>query len=274
MALFTFNFESKYLRGNTELTVILPDRARTVDSAVFYQSDKRYKVLWLLHGTFGDNTDWVRKSMIEQYASELDLIVVMPNSMNSEYQDWPLSMKGYAPRTFFFDELMPMVHAWLPASDKREDNFIAGLSMGGDGALKYALMYPQRFAAVASLSAEPCEWDGVATEDASPETMRKLHLWPGAIQNAGGLQNYLKGPENLWRTLFESGQHVDLPRMYFSCGTKDHGYSNYTAFKAKAMETNLGATFEEFPGYEHEWRVWDLAIQSALRFFRLSTTEA
>ena len=81
MALVTMNFESQYLMVNHEISVILPDKPREQSPADFYGSGKKYPVLWLLHGTFGDHSDWLRKSMIELYACENDLIVVMPLSL-------------------------------------------------------------------------------------------------------------------------------------------------------------------------------------------------
>ena len=61
MSVLTYNFESQYLNNNHEITVILPDRKREISPKDFYLSGKKYKVLWLLHGTFGDHTDWLRK---------------------------------------------------------------------------------------------------------------------------------------------------------------------------------------------------------------------
>ena len=84
MALVTMNFESEYLYSNHEISIILPDKPRSLTAKEFYSSGKKYKVLWLLHGTFGDHSDWLRKSNIELYACEKDLIVVMPSALNSK----------------------------------------------------------------------------------------------------------------------------------------------------------------------------------------------
>ena len=65
MAHLVMNFESSYLHGNTEISVILPDKPREVSPKEFYGSEKAYPVLWLFHGSFGDHTDWVRRSNIE-----------------------------------------------------------------------------------------------------------------------------------------------------------------------------------------------------------------
>ena len=152
MSLVTFNFESQYLGNNHTVGIILPDKPRSQTPAEFYGNGKKYKVLWLLHGTFGDYSDWLRKSMIELYACENDLIVVMPSALNSNYANWPSFGTGFNMYDYIFEELMPLVYNWFPASDKREDNYIAGLSMGGTGASKYAINFPQYFAGAIILS--------------------------------------------------------------------------------------------------------------------------
>ena len=102
MAYLNLNINSKYLGGNTDISIILPDRPFLADPAKFYKSKKKYKVLWLLHGTFGDHSDWIRKSMIELYACEKDLIVVMPSGLNTVYENWPEFGTGYNMWDYFF----------------------------------------------------------------------------------------------------------------------------------------------------------------------------
>ena len=70
------DFESEYMGSNQDVYIIVPDKPRDKTPAEFYGSKEKYKVLWLLHGTFGDQTDWVRKSNIELYAEEKNLAVV------------------------------------------------------------------------------------------------------------------------------------------------------------------------------------------------------
>ena len=76
MALLTLNFESEFLKGNTEIHVIMPDREQELDAKKFYTSGKLYPVLWLLHGGGGDYSDWIRKTKLELYACENELVVV------------------------------------------------------------------------------------------------------------------------------------------------------------------------------------------------------
>jgi S-formylglutathione hydrolase FrmB len=263
MSLATLNFESVYLNGSTEISVILPDKPRGVDSGTFYKEQAKYKVLWLLHGSFGDNTDWVRKTLIEQYACEKEMAVVMPSALNSSYVNWNGFMKGYAMRDYFFRELLPMVYAWFPVSEKREDSFIAGLSMGGNGALLYALDHPEKFAAAAVFSTAPV--------DLGHKRAGKENEWNATVKNrvanVGGFEQYFASEDNTWKRLFEMKDPAALPRMYYACGTQDNCYREFLDFQAEAEKRNLPIQFESFEGYAHEWRFWDLVIQKALMFF-------
>ena len=192
MSLMHINFESQYLANNHEVAVILPDKPRAMTPETFYRSGKKYRVLWLLHGTYGDQTDWVRKSNIELYAEEKNLVVVMPPALNSNYSNWNDTMMGFRMYDYLTEELMPMVYGWLPVSDRREDNFIAGLSMGGRGTIKYAVNHPERFAAAAVLSAAPVDMEDMREGhpnfllDTANPRMRNT------LRNAGGLDEIIE----------------------------------------------------------------------------------
>lgn len=271
MSLVTVNFESQYLKNNTEVSIILPDRPRDVDSKVFYDRKKRYPVLWLLHGTFGDHTDWLRHTNIELYACENDVIVVMPSGLNSDYVNWDRFATQFKMFDFLTEELMPMVYAWYPASDKREDNFIAGLSMGGAGALLYAANHPDKFAAVSCMSCFPKNW-------AVERQLGQFQQFEGhdlgvreqnALDNGGGREALIGSYQNTWRIIDEAYPTGKLPRIYMTCGDKDSlVWDGYAAFKAHCMEAGMtDIVFEELPGFQHEWRFWDIAVQNSLKFF-------
>ena len=220
MSLIHYNFESQYLNNNTDVNIILPDKPRDKTPEQFYGSGKKYKVLWLLHGTFGDYTDWIRKSNIELYACERDLIVVMPSALNADYVNWPDFALGYNTWDYLFEELMPLVHHWLPASDKREDNFIAGLSMGGNGTLQYAAGHPEKFGGAAILSCAPRDLHQLAKDLEDPEFAKVNYRLVNGIRNAGGMEGYLSSPINVWDRLPELIEQDALPPLYFCCGKK------------------------------------------------------
>ena len=268
MALLHLNFESQFLNNNTDVNIILPDKTRGVTPEQFYNAEKKYPVLWLLHGTFGDYSDWIRKSNIELYACERDVIVVMPSALNSNYLDWKGFGIGYSMWQYLTEELMPLVHNWLPASDKKKDNFIAGLSMGGGGTIQYAVGHPDKFAAAAILSSAPVN-NRMAI--ASGEVVERVQM---IINDMGSADAFLSSPANTWDVLPELIKKGTLPRLYFAVGKDDFLYDRYEKFKAYAIEIGLDAVFEEYDGFKHEWRFWDLTIQKALDFFGLPNKNA
>ncbi len=269
MAYFTLSFESQHLRGNTKVGFIMPNCRFDMTPDEYYCSGKRYKVLWLLHGTTGDYTHWTRYSMIENYAVENDLIVVMPSTHNASYSDWPGFCNGYDAYNFILRELMPLVYNWLPASDKREDNFIAGDSMGGLGALKFALTAPDKFAAAAILSACPHHYEYELTTPKGAANQR----YKNQFANAGGYEAFLASDDNVWRLCNELIGKADLPKLYFSEGDNDEYFDFFRHFMEHAEKVGFDVKIETVPGYRHEFRVWNRTIQRALEFFGMKSRE-
>lgn len=282
MALITLDFESQYMGSNQNVNIIVPDKPRELTPKQFYESGKKYKVLWLLHGTFGGYSDWIRRSNIETYACEKNLIVVMAGIGNADYENWNNFTLGLDSESYFIKELMPLVYNWLPASSAREDNYIAGLSMGGKGTLKFALKYPELFDAAAVLSYIPSEMDSHAEEyqelfDRSPEeiyhntndVMHSMQRQYNVMHNCGSVENYLNSDYNAWRILKQC-DHSKLPRLLFACGTDDVLFaSQIEPFKQYLKEIGLDVEWTLGPG-NHEWRVWERDIQIAIDFFGLN----
>ena len=150
MAFITLNYFSEALGMQTEVYVVIPQKSNTgeigIDSG---KSADKYKCLYLLHGHSDDQTIWMRRTSIERYATEYGICVVMPCGGRSFYTDMKHGMKYY---TFVAKELPAMICEMFNVSDKREDNFLAGNSMGGYGAMKIALTESDRFCAAAALS--------------------------------------------------------------------------------------------------------------------------
>lgn len=273
MSILTMNFESQYLKSNHAISIIMPNNPREISPKDFYASNKKYKVLWLLHGTYGDHTDWLRRTNIELYACERDLMVVMPSALNSNYSNWDKCMMGFGMYDYLTEELMPLIYNWFPASDKREDNFIAGLSMGGRGTVKFAVNHPEKFAAAAVLSAAPVDFHGLTEEYLHSEDFFAQRM-NGMVENAGGLEAFLNSSENVWDIMADLADSGRLPRLLFACGTEDTMiYENLRLFRKHAEEIGLKAEYLTLEGYRHEWRFWDLAIQQALDFFGLELTD-
>ncbi|WP_025025349.1 alpha/beta hydrolase [Companilactobacillus nodensis] len=137
MTLLSTSFRTNYLHTYFKTTVVIPDTGK-----------KDYKVVWLLHGYTADDTTWMRNVNIEKIAEKNDIAVIMPEGRNAFYTD-----SDFIPYySFFIKELMPKMQNLLPISDKAEDNYISGVSMGGYGALKIGFSNPDKFSKIAAMS--------------------------------------------------------------------------------------------------------------------------
>ena len=149
MALLRCDFFSDVLALSVSMTVILPQQTAAQIGMAGVERPGDPPVLYLLHGLSDDDTVWARRTSIERYAAPLGVAVVMPQVHRSFYTN---EAHGLPYWTFLTEELPAVVADFFRISRRREDTFVAGLSMGGYGALKWALRQPERFAAAASLS--------------------------------------------------------------------------------------------------------------------------
>ena len=262
MALLHINHTARNLGQNCDINVLLPECELMQKPKDFYAQKIEYPVIWLLHGTFGDYTSWLRMTTIEQYVNEYKVAVVMPSAGSGNYMNWDNYAMGYNWFTYFTEELMPMVYNWLPLSQKKEDNFIAGLSMGGRGATMFGLSYPQLFQQIYCMSAVPI--DITKNDINSPFYKRTQNL----IDACGGEEVYINSPFNLYQLLEKNKD--SLPPMTFVCGDQDPiCYENYKVFDAYAKKYYPEIECKEFPGYGHEWKFWNLMLDDMFhKFFR------
>ena len=144
MALIQMNFLSNALKRTVPVTVILPVDYTALDKT------SAFPTLYLLHGLLGSHTDWVHNTRIRQWAEARGLAVVMPSGDNSFYIDQMLPNQDYG--EFIGRELVEMTRRSFPLSRDREHTFIAGLSMGGFGAIRNGLKYADTFGYIAGFS--------------------------------------------------------------------------------------------------------------------------
>lgn len=248
------DFFSPTLGVGTAMTVLLPQSA---DGQIGLSAVQRERtpVLYLLHGLSDDDTIWTRRTSIERYASRLGVAVVMPQVGRSFYCDEAYGQRYW---TFLSEELPELVTSSFGVSDRREDTFVAGLSMGGYGAFKWALRQPWRFAAAASLAGS-LDIAKPEREESLPELFRLV--W-GDGRRPGGTDDDLF-------TLLERTDPADLPALWVGCGTEDFLLGDTHRFLDAAASRGVPVT-AEFPPGEHEWSVWDAQIQRVLDWLPLS----
>lgn len=256
MATMEFHFYSKALKRVTAVNVILPEIHKKAPGVG--RAEGTYKTLYLLHGLSGDHTNWMRKTSIERYANQYDIAVVMPAVGRSWYTDTACGEKYL---TFVAEELPTVCRSYFSGmSDKREDNYIAGLSMGGYGAMKIALTHPDAYCGCASLSG--------ALDIARRNRDRDLNEWRALF--GFDLQSFddLLGTEHdvfaLVRKNHAAG--IPFPKLFLWCGTEDHLLFNNHWMRDLLQELNIEHSYSESEG-DHSWKWWDLHIQDVLKFF-------
>ena len=259
MALIQCHFFSEVLQLSTSMTVILPQQTSSQIGMTGTAGHGRHPTLYLLHGMSDDDTIWLRRTSIERYVAPLGLAVIMPQVHRSFYTDM---VQGPNYWTFISEELPGLARSFFPLSAEREDNFVAGLSMGGYGAFKMALSHPERFAAAASLSGSL----NIAKAAPARDELRRVF----GDDDFSGTPNDL-----LWLLAQVDQSHGPKPSLYQCCGTEDFLYEDNRVFKAVAEKTSLTYRYDEEPG-THEWGYWDAKIQDVLRWLplRRPTAEA
>lgn len=254
VALIQCQFYSEVLNLSTSMTVILPQQTTTQIGMENKAVKDKHQTLYLLHGLSDDDTIWTRRTALERYVAPLGLAVVMPQVHHSFYTDMKYGNKYW---TFLTEELPALARSFFPLSDAREDNFVAGLSMGGYGAFKWALNRPDQISAAASLSGA---LDIV-------RIMKNSDL-EGVIRLAFGDENVSGTEHDLFSLIEKAGTNEQKPLLYQSCGTDDFLYEDNICFKEHCEKTNYDLTTDFGPG-EHEWGYWDKSIQDVLSWLPL-----
>ncbi len=252
MALIQLDCFSHTLELSVSLNVILPqDRIGARASS----PDAGLPTLYLLHGLSDDHTAWVRQTAIERYANARGLAVVMPAVNRSFYAD---TAWGQPYWSYVSEELPELMRRFFPLSAARENNFVAGLSMGGYGAFKLALHRPERFAAAASLS-------GALDIAASFDSDRGKE-WDAFMTRVFGDMADFRGSGH---DLLHAAERLvdrdgDRPRLYQCCGTEDFLYQQNLRFRDHARQLGLDLNYHEHEGFGHTWDYWDARIAEVI----------
>jgi S-formylglutathione hydrolase FrmB len=253
MILNEVNFHSDVLTLRGTMYVLLPQRTPGERKS---KRTPKYRTLYLLHGHSDDHTAWMRWSSIERYAEVWNLAVVMPAVHRSFYSDMAHGGKYWQ---FISEEVPTLVRELFSLSPRREDNFVAGLSMGGYGAFKLAMTYPERYAAAASLSGAVD-----IREVVSAHGDRNDKDWLAQMRNVFGDLSKVPGSKHDLFTLARKVAKAPVsPRLYQCCGTGDFLYEDNIRFRDVVRKLPLDLTFEDSPG-EHNWEYWDRMIQKVL----------
>lgn len=262
MALIQVNFVSSALKRTVPIQVILP-----VDK-IFGEADENvspapFKTLYLLHGLLGNYTDWVSNTRILQWAEAKNLAVVMPSGDNSFYIDQPTPNNDYG--DFIGRELVQITRKMFPLSHKREDTFIAGLSMGGFGAIRNGLVYGETFGYIAGLSSATHIFE--MPFDAPGRCLMNEDRVFGDLPTASRTN---KNPRVALDQLKQ--RNAPLPKIYMACGLQDRLLASNRTLKDYFLENGISLTYQEAVG-DHNWDFWNDQIQKVLEWLPLEDAQ-
>lgn len=259
MAHIDLSFYSESLQKNAHVIAFIPtvsadDYLMDVKTD-YYEPQKRFPTLYLLHGSYGDCMDWSRLTGVERYAQDKGIAVIMPSGENSNYVKME---KGEDYLRYITEDLPGFCEKMFPLSQKREDRYIAGLSMGGYGAFRCAFARPEYYGYAASLS-------GALDRDAdqladSPHARKMPKSYVAAVNFDRDEDNRL---DILLKKKAESG--VKLPKLYMCCGTEDFIFGANESFYQKASALGVTIEYEKFPGV-HNWDFWDAHIRDVINW--------
>ena len=254
MAFLQVQFFSQALVVASTVNVILPEVSQGIGVAGSKAAEEP-RVLYLLHGYSDDHSIWMRRTSVERFAAAHNLAVIMPAVNHSFYTN---EVQGERYWDYVSEELPLVMHRFFRLSRKPGDTFVAGLSMGGYGAMKLALTHPERFAAAASFSGAVDIADFGRRDDQGLANMRRIF---------GDLSRVAGSEHDLFYLLKKNGTAPRKPRLYVACGTKDFLWGAHQKFCPAAEAAGWDLTHEETPGFGHEWAYWDQQIEVFINRF-------
>ena len=259
MVLFRGDVKSKSLQRRTSISVILP-----ADNIHFLQDaeeivPKPYRTLYLLHGLYGSDDIFLANTSIQKFAEDNEIAIVIPCGENSFYVDNVNAHALYG--EYVGQELLDITRNIFPLSDKREDTFIAGFSMGGYGAIRNGLKYSQNFSKIGMISAALIT-DDIVGYSSDDNVLRSRPFYESIFGNLDELEGSDMDPKALIENC------TNIPDIFMACGKNDFLYDKNTDFYDFLKTNNVNVDFVEAEG-EHTWDFADKYVKEFIKTLTL-----
>lgn len=258
MALLQVNFFAKTLRKLVTFNALVP-----IDTFEIPGEEKiergPMKALYLLHGYSGNHTDWVCGSKIQELSLKYNVAVFMPSGENNFYLDD--IDKGELFGDYVGNELVEFTRKMFPLSDKREDTFIGGLSMGGYGAIRNGLKYNNNFSRIIALSSALIIKNIAGIPEDFKDPIADYRYYRRVFGDLNELLGSDKDPEALIVNLKK--ENAFIPQIYMACGTEDFLLTENRSYSDFLVSENIDVTYLESPGI-HDWNFWNEYIEKAI----------
>ncbi|MCD7835017.1 MAG: esterase family protein, partial [Lachnospiraceae bacterium] len=269
----TLKMRSKMLKLNNQICILTPTPGMSGKPEEYYSSNKKYPVLWLLHGAGGDADGFLYHAHLEQMLRGKEVMIVIPYGLNSDFANHMEFGTGYPFTDYFFEELMPYIYQMFPASERPEDNYLAGYSMGGAATLMLSLYRPEKFCQAGVLGSTVRESEFLkpyldfSGEDFRKEAMANHKKFPtefgdpaygitlkeiNMISRYPTVRDYVDSMECTIERFDDAAKAGKLPSLYFCCGDQDSCCEKVKEFRKHAEK--LGVTdigYEFVPGCDH-----------------------
>lgn len=257
MAVLTVSFGSICLNRFVDFTVLLPIEGPAL-SGIQTEKPRKFKTLYLLHGMGGDDKVWLHATRVRELSEKYNLAIILPSCENSYYLD---SGTGAQYASYIAKELVQYTRKMFPLSNRREDTFIAGLSMGGFGAIYLALKYPETFSKTVGLSSAFI-------------TNKIKHLKPGEADDLGDYDYYSRCFGSLSeidanrkspKSFIEKPTKKLRPEIYLACGTEDFLIEENRSFKELLQQYQWDFQYIESAG-AHNFDFWNEYIEKSVKW--------
>ena len=246
------SIESKVLDVTRKYSVYLPKSYST-------STDKKYPVLYLLHGHSHRNHDWIEDGKLQEIADKLinsgeaeEMIIVTPDA--GRVRDGYFNTEGWAYETFFFEEFIPFIENKYRIISSQSARAIAGFSMGGGGATAYALKHPQMFSSVYAMSALMT----LPKQERAPMMNPEMAQFGTSIL-ANDCINLV--------TYFDLAtlEKLRQVRWFVDCGDDDFLLDGNLEFHRAMREAKVPCELRIRDG-NHDWKYWSSSLYIALPF--------
>lgn len=249
--------DSKSLARKVNYVVILP-------ADYYTDRSKRYPVVYLLHGLTGHYSDWNSKTKLFDYSRAYNFIIVMPEGNDGWYTD-SATVPNDKYETYIVGDLIPTIDKDYRTLADRGNRYIAGLSMGGYGSIKFGLKYPAMFSLVGSFSGalRAAEWNNKNSAEWVYKSIMSVYGEDGSETRKSN---------DIYRLLqdFPADRLGELPYIYMDCGTEDRLIDLNNDFAKILRDRKIPHEFRELPG-KHEWPYWDAQVQEFLQVVKRRT---
>jgi S-formylglutathione hydrolase FrmB len=240
----TVNIYSAAMHKSSKCVVILPDS--------YKDKNLSFPVVYLLHGYSGNYSDWIKLVPgVKNYADEFQLIIVCPDAhYNSWYFDSPVDPK-IKYETYISSEVPHFIDSAFHTIASRNFRAIAGLSMGGQGALSLAWKHPDFFGAAGSMSGvqDLCPWKNkYELKAVLGDTLNNNNFYNNSVVNM-----VKKAPS-------------EIPALIIDCGISDPFIESNRRLNAELLQLKIPHDYIERSG-THNWTYWGNSIGFQLLFF-------